>query len=586
MRWDVCDPSPRPAQCRVCQLPCVPKAPTLVPMNGSQPETAGPREGTALASLRQASVAQMALAASAFFAVACNGLFLTGALAGRAWTELATWAFAGAMLLLLASLHFLLLSLVLFRPFARAVLAALIIATAFATYYMQRFGVYLDPSMLRNVLKTDPAEAAELFGWSMVPHLLLYAGIPLFVLVRYRVARLSVRRSLTTRLVMVLASLGLLVASVMLVFQDFSALMRNQKELRYLITPANYLYSLTRVLVDDTREARAARMPVGTDARLNSSWGKRTRPALFVLVVGETVRASNWGLNGYARQTTPQLAALDMINFRDVTACGTNTETSLPCMFSAVGRRDYDESRIRTSESLLHVLNRAGFQVLWRDNQSGCKGVCEGLPQQQLDLEAIAPLCSDGRCLDEILLRGLDTIVRDAKGNLFVVLHMLGNHGPAYYKRYPDAFRRYTPTCDTGELRKCSQQEIVNAYDNAILYTDDVLAKLVTFLNERRDRYDTAMLYVSDHGESLGEKGLYLHGVPYAIAPDEQTKVPMAWWLSPGFLGSFGIERTCLGGQTLKPWSHDNLFHTVLGLLQVDTNAYAPELDIASACRR
>ncbi|MFZ5543127.1 MAG: phosphoethanolamine transferase [Pseudomonadota bacterium] len=555
-------------------------------MNDSRPETAAPRDSTPQASLREASVAKMALAGSAFFAVACNGPFLTGALAGRAWTELATWAFAGAMLLLLASLHFLLLSLLLFRPFARPVLAVLIIATAFATYYMQRFGVYLDPSMLRNVVKTDPAEAGELFGWSMVPHLLIYAGIPLLVLGRYRVAKLSLRRSLTMRLAMVLASLGLLVASVMLVFQDFSALMRNQKELRYLITPANYLYSLTRVLVDDTREARAARLPVGTDARLSSSWGKRTRPALFVLVVGETVRASNWGLNGYARQTTPQLAALDMINFRDVTACGTNTETSLPCMFSAVGRRDYDETRIRTSESLLHVLNRAGFQVLWRDNQSGCKGVCEGLPQQQLDLEAIAPLCSDGRCLDEILLRGLDMIVRDAKGNLFVVLHMLGNHGPAYYKRYPDAFRRYTPTCDTGELRKCSQQEIVNAYDNAILYTDDVLAKLVNFLNEQQGRYDTAMLYVSDHGESLGEKGLYLHGVPYAIAPDEQTKVPMTWWLSPGFLGSFGLERTCLGGQALKPWSHDNLFHTVLGLLQVDTNVYAPELDIASACRR
>jgi lipid A ethanolaminephosphotransferase len=362
--------------------------------------------------------------------------------------------------------------------------------------------------------------------------------------------------------------------------------MRNQKELRYLITPANFIYSSARVLIADTREARAPKATVGADARRDVSWATRTKPALFVMAVGETARAANWSLSGYARQTTPQLGALDVLNFRDVTACGTNTETSLPCMFAAIGRRDYDESRIRKSESLLHVLNRAGFQVLWRDNQSGCKGTCEGLPQEQLDQSKVPELCSEGRCLDEILMRGLDTVARDAKGNLFVVLHMLGNHGPSYYKRYPDAFKRYTPTCDTGELRKCSPQEIVNAYDNALLYTDDVLAKTIAFLKERQDHYDTALLYVSDHGESLGEKGLYLHGVPYAIAPDEQTKVPMVWWLSPGYLGSFGFERSCLAAQADKPWSHDNLFHTVLGLLRVDTRVYEAALDIAGPCRR
>lgn len=552
----------------------------------SAPDAVAPRVNGWRSARSEVSVTVLALGASLFFAVACNGPFLDGTLAGRSWSEPATWLFAGAMLAMLASLHMLLLSLVLTRWTARPLLAVLIVATAFATYYVQRFGVFLDPSMLRNVLKTDPAEAIELFGWGMVPHLLLYAGLPLLVLFLVRPAKRTFGRAAIIRLAMLVGSAVLLVASVMLVFQDFSALMRNQKELRYLITPANFLYSSARVLVADSREARVPRQAVGTDARLDPSWATRNRPALFVLAIGETARAANWGLNGYARQTTPQLASLDVLSFRDVTACGTNTETSLPCMFSAIGRRDYDESRIRTSESLLHVLNRAGFQVLWRDNQSGCKGVCEGLPQQQFDQGKVPGLCNEGRCLDEILLDGLDTVARDAKGNLFVVLHLLGNHGPSYYKRYPDAFRRYTPTCDTGELRKCSQQEIVNAYDNALLYTDDVLAKTVGFLKARQDRYDTALWYVSDHGESLGEKGLYLHGVPYAIAPDEQTKVPMVWWLSPGFLGSFGLDRPCLAGQADKPWSHDNLFHTMLGLLRVDTRAYEPALDISGVCRR
>lgn len=534
----------------------------------------------------QVSTEVLALAASVYFAFACNSSFLGGVLAGRSWSDPSTWVFAGAMLLLLASLHLLLLLLVLHRRIARPLLSVLIVATAFASYYMQRFGVFLDPSMLRNVLRTDVAEASELLGFGMLPHLLVYAAPPLLLLWRVRVAKRSLSRALAVRAVTLIGTTGLLVGSVLLVFQDFSALMRNQTDLRYLITPANYLYSSARVLVSDTRHAGKPREVVGADARRAASWAARTRPALFILAVGETARAANWGLNGYTRQTTPELAALDVLNFPNVSACGTNTETSLPCMFSAIGRRDYDEDRIRGSESLLHVLNRAGFQVLWRDNQSGCKGVCEGLPTQQIDPAQLPELCADGRCLDDALLSGLDTVARDAQGNLVVVLHMLGNHGPTYSKRYPDTFRHFTPTCDTGELSKCSREEIVNAYDNALLYSDHILARTITFLKEQESRFDTALLYVSDHGESLGENGLYLHGLPYAIAPDEQTKVPMVWWLSAGFTSSFGLDRNCLAGQTSQPWGHDQLFHSVLGLLQVETSVYERKLDISAVCRR
>jgi lipid A ethanolaminephosphotransferase len=255
-------------------------------------------------------------------------------------------------------------------------------------------------------------------------------------------------------------------------------------------------------------------------------------------------------------------------------------------MFSEIGRRDYDEDTIRNSQSLLHVLNRAGFKVLWRDNQSGCKGVCDGLPQEQFDDTTAPGLCADDHCFDEILLQGLDTVARDARGNLVLVMHMLGNHGPAYYKRYPDRFRRYTPTCDTAELRLCAQPDIVNAYDNALLYTDHVIAGTIAFLQRQAAAFDAALIYVSDHGESLGERGLYLHGVPYAIAPSEQTKVPMVWWLSPGFVSSFGLDRDCLARQAVQPATHDNLFHSVLGLLQVQTRDYDSALDISAACRR
>lgn len=535
---------------------------------------------------RQITSEALALAASLFFAVTGNATFLRAVMADRSWADPATWVFGAAMLTMLTAAHLVLLLLVLHRRLARPLLAALAITTAVATYYMYHFGIFLSPGMLRNVLRTNAAEAGELLSWGLLPHLIVHGALPLVLLWQVRVSQRTLARAMLVRGAALVGALALLAGSVLLVFQDFSALMRNQKDLRYLITPANFLYSGARVLASDTRQAVQPRAVVGADARLASSWAARTRPALVVIVVGETARAANWGLSGYQRQTTPELAQLGVLNFRAVSACGTDTETSLPCMFSAIGRRDYDEDRIRGSESLLHVLRRAGFAVLWRDNQSGCKGVCDGLPQQPIDARQFPELCREGRCLDEVLLNGLDTVARNAQGSLVVVLHMLGNHGPAYFKRYPAAFRHFVPTCDTGELRKCDRQQITNAYDNALLYTDHVLARTIAYLKEQATRFDTAMLYLSDHGESLGERGLYLHGMPYAIAPQEQLQVPMVWWLSTGFTRSVGLDGGCLAGQTGKPWSHDHLFHTVLGLLQVSTTVYERDLDISAACRR
>ena len=278
--------------------------------------------------------------------------------------------------------------------------------------------------------------------------------------------------------------------------------------------------------------------------------------------------------------------ASHVINFAQVTSCGTNTEVSLPCMFSLQGRRNYDEDKIRGSESLLNVLERAGLRVLWRDNQSGCKGVCTGVETQKLDSAKVPGLCDGERCFDEILTHDLDQVLADRQGNLVIVMHQLGNHGPAYYKRYPEAFRRYTPECETPDLAKCERETVVNAYDNAILYTDHVLAKTIDFLKAKSATYDTAMLYVSDHGESLGENGLYLHGVPYSIAPKVQVEVPMTLWVSPGYAQSFALDTDCLRQRAAQPATHDNLFHSLLGMLDVRTSIYDAGLDVAAQCRR
>jgi lipid A ethanolaminephosphotransferase len=377
----------------------------------------------------------------------------------------------------------------------------------------------------------------------------------------------------------------LAVASLLPVFADFASLMRNHREVRHLLTPGNLLAASAGQVLAHRVDADGPLKVVGQDAR-QAAAPPGQRPALFVLVVGETARARNFSLNGYARQTNPQLAARDVISFGDVTACGTSTEVSLPCMFSVFGRRRYDERQIRTHESLLHVLDHAGVQVLWRDNQSGCKGVCAGVPTDQLDHAGVEGLCAEGRCYDEVLLHGLDRVARDARGNLFVVLHQLGSHGPSYFRRYPAAFRRFTPACEQDELRRCSEEEIVNAYDNSLLYTDHFLARVIDFLKSQGAYYDTAMLYLADHGESLGEAGLYLHGVPYPIAPRVQTHVPMVAWMSPAFAQRTSVDPGCVRDRAGQPLSHDHLFHSVLGLMDVETGAYDPGEDLFLPCRR
>jgi lipid A ethanolaminephosphotransferase len=166
-----------------------------------------------------------------------------------------------------------------------------------------------------------------------------------------------------------------------------------------------------------------------------------------------------------------------------------------------------------------------------------------------------------------------------------VVLHMKGSHGPAYYRRYPAQFEAFTPACNTGELADCERQAVVNAYDNTIRYTDHVLAQVIRLLRHNAERFDTGLLYVSDHGESLGENGLYLHGLPYAIAPTEQTHVPMLLWLSSGMRQHFGLDDRCLRANANKPHSHDHLFHSIVGLLDVQTSAYNADKDLFRACR-
>ena len=509
--------------------------------------------------------------------------FWRGALTGRSIAEWWTWRFVAATYGGLVALHFFALCLVATRHTIRALLAALVAIGGMSGYFMHRYGVVLDAQMLRNVLHTDPREAAELLGTDTVCVLLLMlaaAASPWCFQLRKR----ALSRALAIRAGAIGTSLVIGLVAVGIAFQDLSSVLRNDRVLRHALTPVNVLWALSRALMDDPRASARPREPAEEVERAPFAAGDR-KPLLFVMVVGETARAANFALNGYARATNPELAQLDVINFAHTVACGTSTEVSLPCMFSPVGSAAYDANRIRRQESLLQLLARAGLRVIWVDNQSGCKGVCDGLDFRDMRRQQIPQLCADGRCYDEVLPASLRPIALDSTTDTVVILHQMGNHGPAYFRRYPQAFKRFVPACERKELRLCSREEIVNAYDNAIAYTDRVLASTIRFLDGMRSRFDVAFLYVSDHGESLGELGLYLHGIPVSIAPREQLEVPMLWWIPADSARAIDVDLACLRERSKQQASHDNIYHSLLGLLAVRTALYRRELDLFGGCR-
>lgn len=505
-----------------------------------------------------------------------------GSASGQAMLSIA------ALAVLVVAIHVLVLGLVGIHRLLRPVIALLTLIAALAAHFIDAYGVMLDPSMLRNVLATHPAEASELLTARLAFDVVLKGLVPAAILLFWPIRPLPWQRALLERAALLLGTLVLIVVTVWAAYQPLSSLMRNQRELRYLITPVNVLWSGGVALSAQGQQALTPRIPIGLDAIPGDSWEKRQRPLVVVMVVGETARAANWGLNPGARDTTPQLRRLPVINFSQVESCGTNTEVSLPCMFAPVGRRDYDERRIRSQESLLHVLQRAGVQVHWLDNQSGCKGVCDGLPSEFVK-DRTPGGCPSAGCLDDRLLDGLSDRLAQAKGTQFWVLHMLGNHGPSYFRRYPEAFEHFRPACREDDLHRCSVEAVINAYDNALRFTDHVLSRAIESLASLSDRVDSALLYVSDHGESLGEKGLFLHGIPYRIAPVEQVRVPMVWWLSPGLDASIGSPAGCteqaLRRGSGQPLTHDHLFHSLLGLLDVRTALREPGLDLLAGCR-
>ncbi|MEW9798685.1 phosphoethanolamine transferase [Alteromonas sp. CYL-A6] len=454
----------------------------------------------------------------------------------------------------------------------------LTLTSSVASYFISHYGIVIDRSMIQNAMETDSREALEL----LTPQFFLtvfFGMLPVLALGKVcRAKRPGAKR--VAVYVGMFAGLLVTMGTVAGVnYQEYAGFFRQNKQVKHIAIPLNVI-SATESYVRNN--VLATPLPFKQIAPHVTHSIASAQPEVLVVVVGETARADHFPQNGYARNTTPQLSGLNLINFGHVSSCGTATAHSLPCMFSWMGHENYDERIAMSSENVFDIMQRAGFMTAWYDNNSGCKGLCERMPTTNFfELDT----CSDG-CTDDILTTGLQAFIEDVKRqgqHGVVILHQQGSHGPSYYKRSRPADKRFTPECTSDTFSDCTQDEIINAYDNSLVETDALLSAVISQLSD--SGLPASMLYVSDHGESLGENGVYLHGLPYWMAPEEQTHIPMMLWLSDTFSTVHGIDEDCLSSMAGMPQSHDMLFHAILDLTGVDIETAEPVPDGLAQCR-
>ncbi len=492
--------------------------------------------------------------------------------------------FLSSIFLLIVAFINLCLSLVSFKYILKPALLLIIFIATFAAYFMHNYGIMIDRSMIRTILTADPGSAAELFNVKMLYYLVVLGVIPSLIVLRTEIRYNSFVKELFMVSGTILTSIAILVVILVLFYKDYISLGKNYNYIRHLINPVNSIYAMGSYAKMAVTSGKVVVRPIGEDARMEKTWQERGKKNLVILVVGEAARASNFSLNGYDKKTNPLLEQEELFNFSNTYSCGTVASTSVPCMFSHFDRATFSDVKAERHEGLLDILSHAGVDVLWRENNSGCEGVCNRVATEGLAAWQVEGLCDAGECQDMILLHNLQQYISQRDNDTLIVLHQKGSYGPGYYRRSPSAFKAFGPECTTNQLQECQTEELVNAYDNTILYTDYFLAQVIALLKTNTE-FNGAMFYLSAYGESLGEKNIYLHGLPYVIAPEEQKHVPFIVWLADSFLADNLIDKNCLQQKVGARWSHDNLFHSVLGMMGIKTEMYDHDLDISAGCR-
>ena len=449
----------------------------------------------------------------------------------------------------------------------------LLLINAGAFYFIVAYGVHIDMIIVLNVFAVDTKTTIDLLHPLLFVTIALLGVIPSVLLMAWPVRNEGWKLRIIQPLVVTIAFLGFAFATSF----NWLWIDRNAPRLSGLVLPWSYVVHTTKYVRAKIRMNRE--QDLLPDGRL-TDLAQGVSREVVVLVIGESERAANNAYYGYKRETNPYTKNLGIIAVSDARSCATYTLAGLACMLTADG----SEASVNTNEEPLgSYLSRMGVDVIWRTNSSG-------EPRQEVNeyirLRDLVDDCSKEYCdalpFELALLSGLESRVKgSASQRIFIVMHLgRGSHGPTYNEQIPSGFAIFEPVCETVQIRECSYQELVNAYDNTVAYTDYFLAEMIAFLGKLGDA-DAALIYVSDHGESLGESGVYLHGLPSAVAPAVQLDIPLLIWMSDGFAERRGVSEASI--QATLAHGHDNIFHSVIGAFGVDTPVYRPEYDLFAA---
>jgi lipid A ethanolaminephosphotransferase len=442
---------------------------------------------------------------------------------------------------------------------------------------MNSYHVVIDDSMIRNMMQTNTKESIDLLTINQILYFIMLGLLPSYIILKTKIKYKPFKIEIFAKIKTIIYTIILIVISILIFSKHYTSFFREHKPLRYTINPLYWIYSIGNYTNKTFNSAPIVVKEIGKDATISN---KNKTPKLVIMVVGEAARADHFSLNGYKRETNPLLKQENIINFDNMYSCGTSTAASVPCMFSLYPKSDFSYKRGIDTQNVLDVLDHTNkISILWRDNNSDSKGVAVRVAYQGYRTTTTNTICTEDECRDIGMLVGLEEYIKKQETkDILIVLHQMGNHGPAYYKRYTKNFEKFTPVCKSNLLEQCTKDEISNAYDNAILYTDNFLVKTINLLKKYDKSHQTAMIYMADHGESLGENGIYLHGLPYFMAPDAQTHIGSIMWFNNQFNESLNIKK--LKENSHKKYSHDNLFHTLLGIFNVKTKVYDLKLDM------
>lgn len=485
------------------------------------------------------------------------------------------------LLILLVNL---ILNLITSQKTYKVLYALIFTLSAISFYYISQYNIVIDKEMIRNVMETNSSEAKDLIGFNLFTYLVIMALLPIVFILKTVVIKKGLWQQIFSKLKITAFSVIAMGLILYISYPAYASLARGHRHLSHLIVPTNFIFASITYMGEQFKSAQAPFSDISQDA-IQLIPADNTAKKVTIMIIGETARADHFSINGYQKETNPNLNKRKLTNFKQTSSCGTSTAISLPCLFSHLERKTYNHKVGKSSANLLDFFKHVGIDVQWRDNNTGCKGICARTEYLDLSHAVDEKLCSTGECYDEILLKGLSEQINSNTNDQVIILHQKGSHGPAYHLRYPPEFEVFKPTCQSVQLQKCSTTEVNNSYDNTILYTDHFINQTMKLLEDLPSTTASSLIYVSDHGESLGENNLYLHGTPYLIAPESQTHVPFFYWTPTTANDVVGIDKNCLNSKQDHPVSHDNIFHSMLGFMDIATPYYQSKLDLFVTCK-